>query len=557
MSQFNLQKFKISTRILFLLIPFISGGDALASLLKETGSTYVFQRSDSLVLGFDPEARNSNFYIDFHKDFFLSSHSLDHKVNQNDKLQLLPLTLKDVNRLVKENNPSLKAAFLQVDQAKSKLLASLSAWYPTMDFSANGLPQYLAADSYRNPDFIDNPSTTSSQWKTEFTAKVKWDIVDPARVPQVASARDSFEKAKETYSIVLRDLLLEASIDFFQLQRADKSVEIGNQSLENSMISLKDANVRFKSGVASKFEVLEAKTQLARDKRIFNNALRDQSIARNALSVILYLPTNIVPSSTSRLKSLGLWTPTLEESIIAAYKFREELDRFILDISINNSKANEALAAIQPILSLVNTFTTYRTEGQANVVAPADNKDFSWSASNTIGLTATWKFFDGGNARALYRFNKQKAEESRYKLIAEKNKIRQEVEESFASLKAASKDILNAYQELTSQKEVLRLSRLRFNAGVTNQRELVNNQRDLTQSEVNYADAIFNYNKSLAQLRRRTGLDSIVLCEDLNIISNASNDSNDLYNLEPDNLLNGIVSDDKICVQDQLTESKD
>jgi OMF family outer membrane factor len=54
---------------------------------------------------------------------------------------------------------------------------------------------------------------------------------------------------------------------------------------------------------------------------------------------------------------------------------------------------------------------------------------------------------------------------------------------------------------------------LRFQAGVTTQREVVDNQRDLTQAQVFYTDAIASYNLSLAELSRRTGLDQVVFCK--------------------------------------------
>jgi OMF family outer membrane factor len=41
---------------------------------------------------------------------------------------------------------------------------------------------------------------------------------------------------------------------------------------------------------------------------------------------------------------------------------------------------------------------------------------------------------------------------------------------------------------------------------------VVNNQRDLTNAELRYAGAIRAYNTSLAQLRRRTGLDALESC---------------------------------------------
>ncbi|WP_038023566.1 TolC family protein [Synechococcus sp. RS9916] len=448
--------------------------------------------------------------------------------------ELRPLTLEQAERLTEVNNPSLKAAASQVEQAKSQLLAAISAWYPTVNLTANGLPQYLSADQYRNPDFLKvqdpaspsfgqpridpvtgktiSPYTTSSQWTANFAAQVQWNLIDPARVPQIAAARDGYEKARDTYLIALRELRLNTATRYFNLQRQDEQVRIGQQSVRVSLVSLRDARARFEAGVATKLEVLEAETQLARDQQLLSEAVRDQAKARRALAAQLDLPQDITPTAASPARVTGIWQPSLQESIVAAYAFREELDRFILDISINNSNANAALAAVQPLLSLVNTFSTSRTQGQTAVQTPVDMADYSWSASNTVALNATWNIFDGGRARAQYRLNKQKAEESTYNFASERDKIRQEVEDSFFDLRTANQNIHTTTREVLSARESLRLARLRFQAGVTTQREVVDTQRDLTQAEVRYADAVTTYNTSLAQLRRRTGLDQVTTC---------------------------------------------
>ncbi len=463
--------------------------------------------------------------------------------------QLRALTIDEVERLVELNNPTLKAAAIQIEQERSKLLAAISAWYPSVDLSANGLPQYLMADSFNNPDYSATPNTRSSQWKTQFSANVKWKFVDPARVPQIAAARDGFERARDSYLIALRDIRLQALIKFFELQRADQGVLISNKALNASLLSQKDADARFDAGLASKFETLEAKTQLARDRRLLNNSLRDQKIARRSLAEVINLPQHITPISSSLLSPVGLWSISLGESIIAAYMFREELDRYLLDISINNNKANESLAAIDPIFSLVNTFSTSRTQGQLNVVEPS-NKDYSWTTSNTIGVTATWKIFDGGSARALYRLNKQRAKEKEMNFLAERNKIKKEVEESYFNLTTASKSLVSTREEIKAQREVLRLARLRFNAGVSNQREILDNQRDLRQAEVNYADAIATYNTNLAQLRRRTGLDEIRECRDANnsLLDVKESDEN------PQN--SGMISLELLCQKPLIEETE-
>ena len=461
--------------------------------------------------------------------------------------ELRPLTLAEVERLVEVNNPSLKAAASQVEQAKSAVLAAISAWYPTVNLTANGLPQYLEGEQYRNPKFlqrsnIDNsfsdqknsegeplfpnnqedqlvraPNTFTKRLSASFSAQVQWNLIDPARVPQISAARDSFEKASDAYLIALRDLRLQASRNYFQLQRQDEQVRIGQQSVRASLVSLSQARARYQAGVATKLEVLEAQTQLSRDRLVLTDGLAGQSKARRALSALLDLPQDVTPTAANPSRVIGMWQPSLQESIIAAYAFREELDQFILDISINNSNANAALAAVQPVLSIFNNFNTSRTQGQAGQSGSIDMDDYNWSVNNAVGLSARWNIFDGGRARAQYRQNKQRAEQSKFNFASERDKIRSEVEDSFFDLRRASQNIHTAASEVLTTAESLRLARLRFQAGVTTQREVVETQRDLTKAEVSYANAVTDYNVSIAELRRRTGLDQVLVCPALNL----------------------------------------
>ena len=453
--------------------------------------------------------------------------------------ELRPLTLSEVESLVEVNNPSLKAAASQVEQAKSGVLAAVSAWYPTVNLTANGLPQYLDGEQYRNPDFAQTvrnpetglsepkPNTYTTQWSANFSAQVRWNLIDPARVPQISAARDSFERASDAYLIALRELRLQSSTSYFQLQRQDEQVRIGQQSVRASLLSLRDARARYQAGVATKLEVLEAQTQLARDRLVLSDGLAGQARSRRSLAALLDLPQDVTPTAADPSRVLGIWQPSLQESIIAAYAFREELDQFILDISINNSNANAALAAVQPVLSIFNNFNTSKNQGQSNRLATdsIDMDDYSWNVSNAVGLNATWAIFDGGRARAQYRQNKQRAEQSKFNFASERDRIRTQVEDSFYNLRNASQDIHTTSIEVLSTAESLRLARLRFQAGVTTQREVVDTQRDLTSAEVRYANAITDYNTSIAQLRRRTGLDQVLACPAINLPATKSNQS--------------------------------
>ena len=454
--------------------------------------------------------------------------------------ELRPLTLEEALQLAEFNSPKLKAAASQVDQAKSALRAAIAAWYPTVDLTASGLPEYFKSYSYQNPDFVPDrivrkptgqfnddtgeeitrPVTRDGynerygrEWRLNVNLKVSWDLINPARVPQIAAARDQFERAGDSYLIALRDLRLEAATAYFDLQEADEGVRIGQASVKASLVSLRDARARFNAGVNTKLEVLEAETQLARDRNLLTTNLGQQAVSRRNLAVVLDLPQDVNPTAATPARPLGLWEPSLQESIVAAYNYREELDQLILDISINNSQANASLAAVQPVLSFVNSTTTTRTQGQLKQPSSdIDMGNFTYGLTNSAALTASWRLFDGGRARAEYRRSKQAADESRFNFARTRDQIRLDVEQSFYNLRTAIQSIDTASSEVLSSRETLRLSQLRVQAGVSTQREVVDSQRDLTQAEIRYASAIRDYNTSLAQLQRRTGLDALVAC---------------------------------------------
>tara|TARA_Y100000766_G_scaffold155124_1_gene133171 strand:- start:42 stop:1754 length:1713 start_codon:yes stop_codon:yes gene_type:complete len=453
--------------------------------------------------------------------------------NQPDQVRIRefrPLTLSEFEQLAEVNNSDLKAAALEVQQAKSSLRAAISTWYPTLNLRASGLPQYLAGEQQVfdpsrtgtvNPmtglEEEEGRLTNTEVSSANFAAQFNWNLIDPSRVPEIAAARDTFERTRDAYLIALRDLRLTASKSYFNLQRFDESVNVGKQSVISSLISLRDARARYQAGVANKLEVLEAETQLALDQDLLTDNLNEQRKARRAMARLANLPQDVTPTAASPATVVGVWKPSLQESIIAAYAFREELDQFLLDISINNSKANAALAAVQPVLGIFNSFSTQRFQGETNAEPPTDSEIHGWSFDNSVGLSASWNIFDGGKARAEYRRQKQAAEASAYDFATRRGLIRFEVEESFYDLRATQQDIRTTSREILSQREALRLARLRFQAGVATQREVVDNQRDLTRAQLRYVTAIADYNISLAELRRRTGLDQVASCSAIDL----------------------------------------
>ncbi|NCU76101.1 MAG: TolC family protein [Synechococcaceae bacterium WB7_1C_051] len=433
-----------------------------------------------------------------------------------------PLKLREVERLIEVNSPQLKAIASQVEQAKSNLRAQISAWYPTLSLSTGSFPSRgfgSRTQNYGSGAITPNNPYDANSYKTQTQTygaiaalNFNWDLINPQRVPQIAAARDQFEKAKNQYLITLRELRLQAASAYFQLQYADDQVRIGKSAVQSSSVNLRDARARLQAGVATKLDVMEAETQLARDQQKLTDGLLQQSIARRDLARLLDLPQNITPTSADPSTLLGVWQPSLQESIVAAYAFREELSNLILDVSIANSNANSSLGNVQPFLSIFGTSGWDKTFGQSNVAGPANMGLVVESLYQNVGLNLKWNIFDGGKAAAQARQQRQLATENTYKFSTQRDAIRYEVEQAYFSLQAQIRNLITTSRQVLSTRESLRLARLRFQAGVGTQRNVVDSQRDATTAEVAYSDAVSKYNTNVAQLQRRTGLDRVLRC---------------------------------------------
>jgi OMF family outer membrane factor len=263
--------------------------------------------------------------------------------------ELRPLTLEDALLLAEVNSPTLKAAASQAEQAKSSLRAAISSWYPTVDLSANSLPEYFKSYSFQNSGSLTDGY--GREWRVNTSLQVSWDIINPRRVPEIAAARDRYEQARDSYAIALRDLRLNTSTDYFNLQEADEGVRIGQASVRASLVSLRDARARFNAGVNTKLEVLEAETQLARDRNILTFKLgrsRTGRVAHWRRSWIC--PKTSLPLLQHPPDPLVAGSPSLQESIVAAFNFREELDSLLLTFRSITAKP-------MPLLLLFSRFS--------------------------------------------------------------------------------------------------------------------------------------------------------------------------------------------------------
>ena len=431
------------------------------------------------------------------------------KVNKKSgiyEISIKSLKFDDLTNLIDENNLELKAEKIKLEQAQNNLSIVKSELRPSLQLSSDGLPKYSIGEG-------NNPKKETSELKGSLSATLSYTINDPEKSHNLSLSENQLSKAKVEFNIFRNKLISRAQKIFVELQLAYEKVEIAKKALLLSESSLDDAKILNKALLVSDIEVLEAESQLSRDMKFLSDKTNELELIINSLSEIIGVNKKDIRKFRYANSIIGFWEMDLEQTIDFAKSKNKNLEKLNLDFKISDNKSNKELGKSKPKFSLVNRLSSNLNQGQSNIAPPVDFDETGSEYENTIAITAKWDIFNGGKNKYIRNFKKSKFNEFNLRIKDEENKIKFKVSESYETLKTSLKNIFNTSSQVKNNKNILKISRLRFNAGVASQREIINNQRDLTQSRLVYANSIANYNKNLIDLKSITNLGSVKKCD--------------------------------------------
>ncbi|MFQ3585276.1 MAG: TolC family protein, partial [Cyanobacteriota bacterium] len=258
----------------------------------------------------------------------------------------------------------------------------------------------------------------------------------------------------------------------------------------------RDAQARERAGLGTRFEILQAETEVANNRQTLLAAQNTQQLNRRRLAELLNFPNPTDVVASDRIEPMGEWDLSLEETIVAAFAQRQELEIQRQQLEQAQSRVRLAEASNGPRIGL---FATLDAVNDFN--ASRDSFDVGYSAGANFSLT----WFDGGESQAQARQAQIDGQVAVSSFVGSRNEIQRGVEEAFLTLGSSREQIDAAKVAIASAEESLRLARLRVQAGVGTQTEVINAETALTTARGNLSNAILAYNRALVQLRRATG----------------------------------------------------
>jgi outer membrane protein TolC len=407
-----------------------------------------------------------------------------------------PISLSQALELAKRNNNDLQVSVLQLERSKSVLREAQAALMPSVDLNGDvtnsrSVGDTLAVKRQRNNGLTvdDAPSNTTFSG----TAQIRYDLYTSGR--RNAAIKEAEERIRVQELDVERqseEIRLNVAKAYYDLQQADENVRISQSAVTNAQASLKDAVALERAGVGTRFDVLRSQVNLANSQQDLTSAFSQQQIARRKLAPLLNLPQSVSISASDPVKPAGLWQHPLEQSIVLAYQNRPELQQNLAQRNISEAQRKQALAALGPQVSLV---------GRYNLLDQFDDGT-SVSDGYSLGVQATFSLYDGGAAKARAAQSKTNIAIAETQFSEQRNQIRFQVEQAYSTQASNLENVKTSDVALEQAKESLRLARLRFQAGVGTQTDVINALNDLTRSEGNRVKAILDYNRALTELQR-------------------------------------------------------
>jgi outer membrane protein TolC len=302
------------------------------------------------------------------------------------------------------------------------------------------------------------------------------------------------QKLDETRLNLVRDILH----TFWQTLLAERLLQVAKDSVSSLEVHRENADAYFKQGIVVQNDVLKAEVALSQARQNERKATKQLVVLRSKLNQLLdrdlqakinLVEGDMAPSGVPELKEL--------------YDRAEEHRPEYLSIQTTLRQIDENIkAAKSSYYPHLKAFAQYYREGSDFF---ADRNDYTNPEQAAVGVRLDWNLFEGGRTDATVKeflYRKQSIEERKRDLVQQ---IRLQVEDAYEQLQVARDNIDTARTALKQAQENERLTTLQYKQQMVIFLEVLNAQVFVTQTQVDYNQALYGYQLAHADLERAIG----------------------------------------------------
>jgi len=383
------------------------------------------------------------------------------------------LSLEECIALALKQNPLLLSSFEQYRASLARINQAKALPQPSLDFDSDLQPNiFNFKDS--GESYLGFSQTVEFPGKRLLRGKI--------------ASRESDEILSEIDLLKL-DITFQVKQAFYSLLLAQEKIKYAQQDLELSRDFLNKAELKQAAGDVAKVEVLRALVEASKAANAVKVAQNEKRLAAAMLNFLLgrkkYEPIEVRGEIKRPFVTLEV-----EELRQRAFSFRPEIKR------INFALERETLKKKQAYMSYLPNFDI----GISQHRLAGEQKTWDFTVSLPIPIFF-WQPKKGEIAEAEANIESLKKEADH-----PKNAISLEVEEAYTNASTASNQIRLFEEEILNQaEEVYNMFLFSFQEGEIGGIELIEARRTLIEARKAYADALYNYNLTIAAHEKSVG----------------------------------------------------
>ncbi len=404
-----------------------------------------------------------------------------------------PLTIEKTIRMVRENNPALKAAADDIGAADARITQSRSAYFPQISASAG----YTYLDPVSEMSFFGSPMlkfAPNNNYEAKVTAKAT--LFDfGKRGSTVDLAKTGKKTAEHTLELSRRELSFQAVQLFYGILFIRENIKVEEKEITALSKALDFTTKRYKTGAATRFDVLSTEVRIAAAKSkmldLRHERLRQELTLRRLTGIADNVPLNIQGSFAV--------TPTGHENTELVKHALEQRLEMQLANEHEHAAEQQRSIAMKDGLPVISGSASY---GVTNGLMP----DINEIRENFVGsLHLEVPLFSGFKTSAERQEATALMHAAANRKFDTQQQVKSDVEETTHALETASEKITTTEVQVQQAKLAAEHVRARYENGMATVLDLLNTEASLSEAELARLQAGYTYVIRNYTLKRATG----------------------------------------------------
>lgn len=333
------------------------------------------------------------------------------------------------------------------------------------------------------------------------TVNVSLPLVVPSLWKNIQMSKVDLEIAVEQSRSSKIDLTHQIKKSFYSMLLAKDSYELFKQTYETDSINLVNIKNKFEQGIVAEYDVITADVRL---KSIIPNILQAESmlkIAELQLKMLMGIDAEVPMEIVGSLSDYEKW---MFEAIVPSddnLSGNSDLRQF--DLQAIQAKNVYEMQKLQRLPTLTSTFNY-------SYISQNNNFKFNtyrWDPYSVVGVTLAIPIFKGGQRH----HNVKQSEIQLYQLHEQRNHLERglqlSVKNSVELISKSIEQVVAAESSVEQAKKGYEITQKRYETGMGTIVDLNAAALAMTNAELQYRNAIYDYLSSKADLEKTLGYD--------------------------------------------------